>query len=78
MPLGAYLLLVGIFTSATSVARDANLRKEFYKSATSQFNLLKTIGVTQMEKELLNEYKPVLVRSNELKETHISHLNNQM
>jgi hypothetical protein len=69
MPLGAYLLFVGIFTSATNVARDAKLRKEFYKSAMSQFNLLKTIGVTQMEKELLKEYKPVLSRSTELKET---------
>ena len=57
MPLGAYLLLVGIYTAATNVARDAKLRKEFYKSAMSQFNLLKTIGVTQMEKELLKEYK---------------------
>ena len=68
MPLGAYLLFIGIFTSATSVARDAKLRKEFYKSAMSQFNLLKTIGVTQMEKELLKEYKPILARSNELEE----------
>ena len=41
MPLGAYLLLVGIFTSATNIARDAKLRKQFYKSAVSQFNLLK-------------------------------------
>ena len=69
IPLGAYLLFVSIFTSATNVARDAKLRKEFYKSAMSQFNLLKTIGVTQMEKELLKEYKPVLARSNELGES---------
>ena len=34
----------------------------------SQFNLLKTIGVTQMEKELLKEYKPILARSSELEE----------
>jgi hypothetical protein len=68
MPLGAYLLFVGIFTSATNVSRDAKLRKEFYKSAMSQFNLLKTIGITQMEKELLKEYKPVLARSNSLEE----------
>jgi len=45
MPLGAYLLLVGIFTSATRVARDAKLRKEFYKSATSQFNLRANLTV---------------------------------
>jgi hypothetical protein len=68
IPLGAYLLFIGIFTSASSVARDAKLRKEFYKNAMSQFNLLKTIGVTQMEKELLKEYKPVLARSSKLKE----------
>ncbi len=63
------MLFVGIFTSATGVARDAQLRKEFYKSAKSQLNLLKTIGITQMENELLNEYKPVLARSNDLEET---------
>ena len=68
IPLGAYLLFVGIFSSATSVARDAKLRKEFYKSAMSQFNLLKTIGITQMEKELLKEYKPLLALSSELEE----------
>jgi arginine deiminase len=57
------LLFVGIFTSAISVSRDRELRKEFYKSAESQLGLLKTIGVTQMEKELLKEYKPILDRS---------------
>jgi hypothetical protein len=68
MPVGAYLLFVGIFTSAINVSRDAKLRKEFYKNAVSQFNLLKTIGVTQMENELLKEYKPVLAHSDELEE----------
>ena len=68
MPLGAYLLLVGLITSATSVARDAKLRKEFYKNAMSQVNLLKTIGVIEMEKELLKDYKPVLARLDEVPE----------
>ena len=63
MPIGSYLLFIGIFTSATGVARDTNLRKEFYKSAKSQLGLLKTIGITQMENELLKEYKPILNRS---------------
>jgi hypothetical protein len=66
MPLGAYLLLVGLITSATSVARDAKLRKEFHKNAKSQIGLLKTIGITEMEKELLKDYKPVLARLDEL------------
>ena len=68
MPLGAYLLLAGLITSATSVARDAKLRKEFYKSAMSQVSLLKTIGITEMEKELLKDYKPVLARLDEVED----------
>jgi hypothetical protein len=68
MPVGAYLLLIGIFTSAMNVARDSLLRKEFYKTAISQFNLLKTIGLTQMEKELIKQFKPIISRSKELEE----------
>jgi hypothetical protein len=67
-PLGAFLLLVGIFTSAINVSRNAELRKMFYKSAESQLSLLKTIGITQLENELLKEYKPVLARSKALEE----------
>ncbi len=52
IPLGAYLLLVGIFNSAMNVSQDVELRKEFHKSATSQLDLLMSIGVSQMEKEL--------------------------
>lgn len=59
MPLGSYLLLIGLFTSASNVAQDTELRKEFYKTAKSQLALLKTIGVTQMEKELESKFKIV-------------------
>jgi hypothetical protein len=52
IPVGSYLLFVGIFTSAKHISRDSELRKEFYKSAASQLTLLKAIGVSQMEKEL--------------------------
>jgi hypothetical protein len=57
IPLGAYFLFVGIFTSAKHISRDSELRKEFYKSAASQLSLLKAIGVSQMEKELEEETK---------------------
>jgi hypothetical protein len=57
LPVGAYLLLVGIFTSAQYISQDANLRKEFYKNAESQLNLLKNIGVSQMEKEFEGKIK---------------------
>jgi hypothetical protein len=59
IPLGAYLLLVGIFNSAKVISRDSELRKEFYKSAASQLSLLKTIGVSQMEKELEKQVKSI-------------------
>jgi hypothetical protein len=57
IPVGAYLLFAGIFISTRHISRDAEVRKEFYKSASSQLTLLKTIGVSQMEKELEEETK---------------------
>ena len=68
MPIGSYLLFTGILRSATLAARDKELRKEFYNTAMSQFGLLKTIGVTEMEKELLKRYRSVDKRARSLDE----------
>jgi len=57
IPLGTYLLFVGIFTSATHISRDSQLRKEIYRNVSSQLSLLKAIGVSQMEKELIEKTK---------------------
>jgi hypothetical protein len=57
IPLGTFLLLVGIFTSAINVSQDGELRGDFRKSAMAQLNLLRTIGIAQMEKELVKNYK---------------------
>ena len=57
IPLGAYMLLVGIFTSAIHISRDAVVRKELYKSAMSQLELLRNIGTSEMEKELEGRVK---------------------
>jgi hypothetical protein len=57
MPIGAFLLFTGIFTSARAVAQDAQLREDFYKSAQNQLSLFRTLGVTQMEKELVKKFK---------------------
>jgi len=67
IPMGSYMLFAGILRSATLVARDKELRREFYNTAMNQLTLLKTIGVTQMEKELIKKYKSVdkLTRSSE-------------
>jgi hypothetical protein len=57
IPLGAFLLLVGIFTTAVNVSQDGELRRDFRKSAVAQLNLLRTIGIAQMEKELVKNFK---------------------
>jgi hypothetical protein len=57
IPLGAYLLLVGIFTSAVHISRDAAIRRELYRSAINQLDLLRSIGTSEMEKELEGRVK---------------------
>jgi len=57
IPMGSYLVLTGITLSAALLARDKELRSEFYRSAMSQLSLLKTIGVTEMENQLIKSYK---------------------
>lgn len=71
MPMGSYMVFTGIFLSATLVARDKDIRKEFYNTAMSQLTLLKTIGVTEMEKQLIKSYKSIekRTRSLEIKDT---------
>ena len=62
LPIGAFLIFIGIYTSAVRISRDSELRKEFYKSASSQVGLLKSIGVSQMEKELEEKVKDMQKR----------------
>ncbi len=66
MPMGSYLLFTGILLSARLVARDKELRREFHNTAMSQLGLLKTIGVIEMEKQLMNSYKSIDKRTRSL------------
>jgi len=59
MPLGSHLLFIGILSSVQNISRNIVIRKELYKSANSQLDLLKIIGMAQMEKELLKRYKSI-------------------
>jgi len=68
--MGSYMVFTGILLSATLAARDKELRKEFYSTAMSQLTLLKTIGVIEMENQLIKSYKSMEKRSKlELKDT---------
>ncbi len=46
------MMLVGIYSSAISVAEDSNLRKSIRDFALSQSRLLDSIGSAQMEQEI--------------------------
>jgi hypothetical protein len=52
MGLSAYLVVVGIYSSAVSVSLDVGLRKTIRKSVMEQSKLLDSIGTAQMEQEL--------------------------
>jgi hypothetical protein len=52
MGLSSYLILVGIYSSAISVAQDTKLRQSIRKFALKQSKLLESIGSAHMEQEL--------------------------
>jgi ABC-type multidrug transport system fused ATPase/permease subunit len=57
LPLGSYLLVIGLYTSAKHLARDASMRKWIYNGAQTQLSILKEIGVSQMERDLEKQLK---------------------
>jgi hypothetical protein len=52
--LSSYLMLVGIYSSAISVAQDSRLRRAIRKSVQQQSSLLDKIGLAQMQREIEN------------------------
>ena len=62
--LSSYLILIGIYSSATSVAQDSKLRVSIRKSVEQQSKLLDTIGTAQMEQEIQRRVI-IMTRSNQ-------------
>jgi Tfp pilus assembly PilM family ATPase len=52
MGLSSYLLLVGIYSSAISVAEDSKLRQTIRKLGVKEAKFLASVGTAQMEDEL--------------------------
>ncbi len=50
--LSAYLILIGIYSSALSVSQDISLRRSIKKLAKAEPRLLDSIGMAQVEKEI--------------------------
>ena len=54
LSLGSYLLLLGIFSSAVSVASDTELRRNMKKSIKSESDMLANIGSAEIQHQLQN------------------------
>jgi hypothetical protein len=50
--ISSYLLLVGIYSSALTVAKDTEIRRTIQKSVSGQFRLLHSIGSSEMEHQI--------------------------
>ena len=50
--LSAFLILIGLYSSAVSVSQDSKLRQSIKKIATKDVDLLSSIGTAQMEQEI--------------------------
>jgi hypothetical protein len=50
--LASYFLLYGIYSSALSITRDSELRREIRKSVGNQLSLLHSIGTPEMESQI--------------------------
>lgn len=53
--LSSYLIFIGIYSSAASVAQDIKLRKSIRNSVERQLDLLHNIGTAEMEKEVMKK-----------------------
>src|SRR5919112_1088705 len=60
MVLASYLISIGVYSSALSIAQDAKLRQSLRKSVEQQSNLLNNIGTSQMEQEVQKKVVKVM------------------
>jgi hypothetical protein len=52
VPLSAFLIVIGLYHSATSVANDSQLRREIKQSIVKETKLLQSIGEAEMEQQI--------------------------
>jgi Tfp pilus assembly PilM family ATPase len=60
MGLSCYLILIGIYYSAVSVAQDSKLRQSVRKFAINESRLLDNVGTAQMEQEIVRRVVPMV------------------
>ena len=60
--LSTYLIFVGIYSSAISVAQDAELRKIVRTTVKEEFDLLRNIGTSQLEEDIQQKVTQVTTK----------------
>ena len=70
MGLASYLLLVGIYSSATIAARDITLRKYLNKMVGNDTSLLRNIAFSEKESEIEKNVKSLMTYSSEWQENN--------
>jgi len=70
MGLASYLLLVGIYSSATIAARDITLRKYLSKMVGNDTSLLRNIAFSEKESEIEKNVKSLMTYSSEWQESN--------
>ncbi len=60
--LSSYMFLIGIYSVATSISRDSELRNFIQREATREFKLLEHIGSAQLQEDLVAKVMPLLQR----------------
>jgi hypothetical protein len=66
--LSSYLVFVGVYFSAVSVAQDAELRRSIRRSVERQLGLLDEIGTAEMQNELIKNILTVSAQSEKIAE----------
>ena len=61
--LAAYFLFRGFLNTALFISRDLSLRKELYKEIENNISILRTMGLSEMERSLTNKCKPLLKKA---------------
>ena len=75
--LASYLLLVGIYSSATIAARDITLRKYLNKKVENDTTLLNNIAYSENENEIQKNVKSLMTYSSQWQQNNIQHELNQ-
>jgi hypothetical protein len=63
--LSAYMMFLGLYSSAISVSQDVKLRQSIRKSAMEEVKFLKNIGTAQMEQELQKRVLTIAKKNSE-------------